>query len=681
MADIVATCARSETLSGSTRITLTKEEGSWSRVLYVKGHRTVPAGCEVRAHATKATAKSSRSRYWNAIELELTVNHEFVRALMVEHVGWGAARLMDELEEEHPGVLNLSGVEYCKAWIEHAKSLVPGSVYDHVRARLMVETRSLFVAQFRELLAARGVPEAEAAALAGRLDLDARAAALPEALCVRWLEKPCSPHLPCLSEATRRALCDDLGVRARREAHLELLAAEQAGATHVGLGGRDSETLGVDDGYAPLPSCRKETVRPAQLSVWHDAVQHTDVADCEARLVEHWAPAAGARPGLEPDCPGGNSGQRRALAGLFAHRLSAVTGGPGRGKTWLGTHLCALWRKHTGGDVVVVSAYHQPLKNMAKHMADSVAKGAKAPLEFRTIASLVTSGPPRVAKPCLVIVEEAGVCTVPDLCAAFDAFPEATVVMMGDDRQLKPIGPGQPFADFIRLHPARSVRLVENMRTSSKCIQANVAAVDSGDPVMQTGPDFEWREAPCFSERTAELFVAEHMADFDLERDVALVFTNALRKLINAALLARRNEGRASGGWFKGTRIICTETTAGKKVTNGTRGTVSFCKGDRVMVTTDSGSVETPRRVWDLAYALTAHRAQGSEYETVFVYSYDDERIARDWLYTCISRARSRVVYLVPPKQHARVVARAPRESASLIAQRTSRPAHKRVKT
>jgi ATP-dependent exoDNAse (exonuclease V) alpha subunit len=48
-------------------------------------------------------------------------------------------------------------------------------------------------------------------------------------------------------------------------------------------------------------------------------------------------------------------------------------------------------------------------------------------------------------------------------------------------------------------------------------------------------------------------------------------------------------------------------------------------------------------RLWDYAYAITAHKAQGSEWEDVLVLEENPQDYAR-WMYTAVTRAKSRLI-------------------------------------
>ena len=83
---------------------------------------------------------------------------------------------------------------------------------------------------------------------------------------------------------------------------------------------------------------------------------------------------------------------------------------------------------------------------------------------------------------------------------------------------------------------------------------------------------------------------------------------------------------------------------------SGTDGalTVTWDEGEKTM--------EDVRRM-DLAYAITTHKAQGSQWERVVVPVFDSRLLDRALLYTAITRAKSQVVLLGDRRAFERAVA------------------------
>jgi ATP-dependent exoDNAse (exonuclease V) alpha subunit len=270
-----------------------------------------------------------------------------------------------------------------------------------------------------------------------------------------------------------------------------------------------------------------------------------------------------------------------------------------------------------------------------------------------------------------LIVEEAGVCTMTDLYDILQValrpihtcplqLPgEVTIVMLGDDLQLKPIGAGQPFADFIRMYPGLTTRLTENMRIKNvPNLSHNLDAIRDGQAELKEGADFTWRpDVIKLTRENQEVFFQTYLSEFDLEKDVVIVAQNDTRLILNLMLYDKYRQAlNPSPSWVTGTRVVCrTRDEKDHRVTVGMRGLVVKASHNRLTVNCDGIAYTTDNGVWELAYAITTHTAQGCEYESPYVYSYNDYWPAKDWLYTAVSRAKKTVRYLVPTEQHVQI--------------------------
>jgi exodeoxyribonuclease-5 len=164
-----------------------------------------------------------------------------------------------------------------------------------------------------------------------------------------------------------------------------------------------------------------------------------------------------------------------------------------------------------------------------------------------------------------------------------------------------------------------------------------------------------------------DVVTGEYRGQFspDWGRQQVLVWSNAERLALNRrARLALGHKGDAPA---VGDRVICLRNIANAGVYNGTCGTVAGVGGrDGLEVDLDDGGLYKGRAsptqfnrdgteayedrvkgvdLWDYAYALTVHKAQGTESPHVAV--YDARGMRADyprWLYTAITRARESVV-------------------------------------
>lgn len=143
-----------------------------------------------------------------------------------------------------------------------------------------------------------------------------------------------------------------------------------------------------------------------------------------------------------------------ALAELFASRLSVLIGSAGTGKTMLLRVLCGTPQVKQGGILLLAPTG----KARVRMETQAQLRGAQTIAQFlydkdRYYAETGTyrlSDYPKVSVGRTVIIDEASMLTEPAFAALLDALQGVErLVLVGDPRQLPPIGPGRPFLDIV----------------------------------------------------------------------------------------------------------------------------------------------------------------------------------------------------------------------------------------
>lgn len=148
-----------------------------------------------------------------------------------------------------------------------------------------------------------------------------------------------------------------------------------------------------------------------------------------------------------------------ALAEVFRSRVAALIGPAGTGKTTLLQALLSISSVKQGG-VLLLAPTGKARVQMQKKAGDVQAFTLAQFLskldryDGRTFRYLVTDKPPREGGFKTVVIDEASMLTEDQLAATLDALDPTAVhrlILVGDPRQLPPIGAGRPFVDVIRL--------------------------------------------------------------------------------------------------------------------------------------------------------------------------------------------------------------------------------------
>ncbi|MGL4421017.1 MAG: ATP-dependent DNA helicase, partial [Gemmataceae bacterium] len=274
----------------------------------------------------------------------------------------------------------------------------------------------------------------------------------------------------------------------------------------------------------------------------------------------------------------------------------------------------------------------------------------------------------------LVVIDESSMVDIVLMNQLLRAVPAwACVVFVGDRDQLPSVGPGRVLADFIDSGQIPVARLTEIHRQAQASYIVQAAhAVHEGD-VPQSAPDrdgdfyvIEADEPAQIQDRLRTLLLERIPQKFGLNprRDVQLLSpmnkselgVRSLNQFLQTTLNPSRGEAEVErfGQIFRpGDKILQTRNNYTREVFNGDIGTVlRIDETEQVLVAEfDGREVDYEFSELDelqLAYCVSIHKSQGSEYPAVIVLVHTQHFIMlqRNLLYTAITRGRKLVVLL-----------------------------------
>jgi exodeoxyribonuclease V alpha subunit len=362
--------------------------------------------------------------------------------------------------------------------------------------------------------------------------------------------------------------------------------------------------------------------------------------------------------------------QRAAIRQAAQRKVLVITGGPGVGKTTIVRGILEIFLE--SGLRCELAA---PTGRAAKRLSETTGRGARTLhrlLEFEAAHGLFQRNAEHPLDLDLLVVDEASMIDMAMFGHLLRALPaRACLLLVGDVDQLPSVGPGNVLADVIASRKVAVVRLTEIFRQAEQSWIVRAAhRVNQGEE-PESAPagqgDFYFIEADApqtVIERIVTVIRDRIPARFGLNpmRDVQLLTpmnrTELGSRNLNACLQEIFNPGsdaqsvKRSGWTFRvGDKVLQTVNDYQKDVFNGDIGRLSNIDDvdQEVTVTFEGRPVTYDFDEMDelsLAYALTIHKAQGSEYPAVVMPLHTQHflMLQRNLLYTGITRGKKLVV-------------------------------------
>ena len=358
--------------------------------------------------------------------------------------------------------------------------------------------------------------------------------------------------------------------------------------------------------------------------------------------------------------------QRDAVAMALSHRLSVILGGAGCGKTTLIRAIAQY-----GKNGVLACA---PTGKAAQNLRE------RTNLAARTVHSALGKGYEEDDAPLppikwqyieTVIIDEASMLSLALLDGILSKVPETcSVVLVGDPKQLLSVGSGNVIPDLLELG-IPSVCLQTNHRQAEGAVGLlrNVVEFEHIKGLEQLSVDDSFILEPVDDQHQAVVSVARQAVQmlFTSQNVQVLASRNATVDELNRLIQRAWNppcEGVQTisykGKLFRsGDKVLITKNDSHRGCWNGDIGTLVISVGSEA--TEDPNEYQYGIKLdrnrfpkWygadslenlELGYAITVHKAQGSEFDDVLMpLTMDSSRMLyRNMLYTAASRARRRV--------------------------------------
>ncbi|MDB5048894.1 MAG: helicase, RecD/TraA family [Fibrobacteres bacterium] len=387
--------------------------------------------------------------------------------------------------------------------------------------------------------------------------------------------------------------------------------------------------------------------------------------------------------------------QRGGIRNAVGRGMFLLTGGPGTGKTTTVLGILEVF-KRAGLRVRLAAPTGRAAKRLSEvtgHPASTIHRMLKYdPAQKKFTHDDISPLPTDV----LVVDELSMIDTVLMYALLKGVKPGTRLILIGDPDQLPSVGPGKVLAEFIRSGAVPHLHLDRIFRQAEESlIVANAHRIHQGIPPVTLGlpeagdsgsggtsaGNFHFvplRDAAAGADLVADLVARVLPRDFgyDPRFDVQVLTPMNQGPLgtlaLNQALQERLNparEGDRNGIEFKdrrfrtGDKVMQLRNNYDKNVFNGDIGYISAVSKSARSVTVDFDGEPAVYEGEDLdqlslAYAVTVHKSQGSEFKAVVMLACKAHWIMlqRNLLYTGITRARERLFLVGQPEALKRAV-------------------------
>ena len=386
-----------------------------------------------------------------------------------------------------------------------------------------------------------------------------------------------------------------------------------------------------------------------------------------------------------------NDAQREAVHSASNSALSLIVGGAGVGKT---TVLKALYKVY---DETKTRIFQVALAGRAaKRMLEATARPAS------TLASFVkTVKEEDLGGRCVVVIDESSMVDIITMNRFCQMLPDhVRIVLAGDTAQLMPVGPGLVLHALAKIKQIPQVELKVVKRYGGGIAYAAHAVRNGIWPDLVNDADAAISFIPCEPRSIDELVVDLYATDRD-NTQILSPRRNSLggTRTLNALCQNRFSRcGRplmvyqpdfqtmVGTGFYLGDQVLCTRNLWEWGLQNGSLGRLTEIEEKPRLLTNADGHelgyaigwvlwddgerrpiVESMLDDLELGYAVTVHKAQGSQWPRVIVALTGSRMLDRTLIYTAMTRAQRQVLLVGNATAARQAVEGLPRASTRMV--------------
>lgn len=359
--------------------------------------------------------------------------------------------------------------------------------------------------------------------------------------------------------------------------------------------------------------------------------------------------------------------QREAVEKSLQSGMTVITGGPGTGKTTVVQTIIRLAEQE--GLRILLCA---PTGRAAKRLAETTQRKAKTihrllvPDGYVGRVQSFEYNETKLLPADLVIVDEVSMLDMEMMYHLLNALkPQCRCILVGDADQLPSVGAGAVLHDVIASETVPVVRLDTIFRQKEGGrIVTNAHLINNGRlPVVNADLEFRFVEIETEADGATQIGALYRSEVEETGDEFAVQVLSPMYKdpcgvdNLNQLIQERLNPAIPGKGELKGRHMIFRvgdkvmqkHNDYEKGVFNGDIGQIFAVQHDMVYVRYPEQDVKYEGAEIDeitLAYAITVHKSQGSEYHTVIMALVNSHSIMlqRNLFYTAVTRAKRKVI-------------------------------------
>ncbi len=371
--------------------------------------------------------------------------------------------------------------------------------------------------------------------------------------------------------------------------------------------------------------------------------------------------------------------QRQAIATALNSPLAVITGGPGTGKTTLIQSLVTILQTQ-----FLKFALCSPTGRAAQRLAEATRTPAKTIhrlLKFNGSTGLFSFNEKNPLDLDLVLVDEASMVDLSLMSSLLNALPDhCSLILVGDSDQIPPVGAGNILQSILQSKRFPVVKLKEIYRQSEQSlIKINAHRINNGEmPLTQLKGTSDFHYIPVNGVDHAKKVIFDLVTRVIPEKcgitdpgqfQILVPFNRGplgtqklneeLQLLVSTQDLRSEDSDTISGFgqvFQKGDKVMIIKNDYIKDVYNGDIGFLTMIDHSAQMIEVQFdernirfGFDELDRLT--LAYAISIHKSQGSEYRAVIVVLTDEHlpMAQRHLIYTAVTRGQEHVFLVAEP--------------------------------